>query len=540
MCGLGQSAPNPVLSTIRYFRDEYERHILDKRCDAFVCKELVGAPCQTACPIGTEAWRYVAHLARGEYEEAYRVIRETNPFPSVCARVCDHRCEAHCRLGASGDRPVAIRALKRAITDRVDPSTFKPPRVAGQAKPQRVAVVGSGPAGLTAAHHLSLMGHRVTIFEADDRPGGMLVSGVPSYRLPRDVLQKEIDALLDEKITLTCGSALGRDFTIDRLFADGYRAVFLALGAHRSRRLGIEGEDLEGVYPSMRFLKAYNLGDKKLARGRVGVIGGGNSAVDAARMAMRQEGVDEVTILYRRTRHEMPAFAAEIDAALEEGIKLETLISPAKLHAEGGRLRAVELIRNDLGDFDDSGRRRPVPKDGSEFKLEIDTLIVAIGEQLQTFELDGSAGLEIHRSGRIAADSRSLATGRDGVFAGGDVVTGPNTVIDAIAAGKRAARMIDRYLAGQALEERAARQRPEVYVEPVPITREELARLRRAEPPTISLEQRRRGFEEVELVLTEDAARDEARRCLRCDLDFTRPQADEVGMVAQQSTGAKS
>jgi NADH-quinone oxidoreductase subunit F len=538
MCGLGQSAPNPVLSTLRYFRQEYERHIIDKRCDAYVCQDLAGAPCATACPIGTEAWRYVAHISRGEYNEAYSAIRETNPFPSVCARVCDHKCEARCRLGASGNRPVAIRALKRFITDRADPRSFRPKRRQNGREPGRVAVVGSGPAGLAAAHYLSLMGHKVTVFEADDRPGGMLVSGVPSYRLPRDVLEREIDAIIDENVSVKCSTALGRDFTLDRLFADNYRAVFLALGAHRSRRLGIEGEDVEGVHRSMSFLKAFNLGGRTLAKGRVGVIGGGNSAVDAARIARRQEGVEEVTILYRRTRNEMPAFAAEIDAALEEGIKLETLVSPAKLHAEGGRLRAVELIRNDLGAFDESGRRRPVPRAGSEFKLDVDTLIVAIGEQLQAFELDGSAGLEIHRSGRIVVDPKTLATGREGVFAGGDAVTGPNTVVDAIAAGKRAARVIDLYLAGEPLELEPEPRRPDVYVEPVPVTEEELDSLQRVAPPTLSIEERRAGFAEVELVLSEQAAREESRRCLRCDLAFTRPKPNEA--EAPQTAGVKA
>ena len=536
MCGLGQSAPNPVLSTLRYFRHEYERHIVDKRCDAYVCQDLVGAPCATACPIGTEAWRYVAHIARGEYDEAYRSIRETNPFPSVCARVCDHKCETRCRLGASGNRPVAIRALKRFITDRADPRSFVPERRQNGREPGRVAVVGSGPAGLTAAHYLSLMGHKVTVFEADDRPGGMLVSGVPAYRLPRGVLEQEIDAILDENVQLRCNTALGRDFTLDRLFADNYRAVFLALGAHRSRRLDIDGEDSEGVHRSMQFLKAFNLGGRRLAKGRVGVIGGGNSAIDAARIAVRQEGVEEVTILYRRTRNEMPAFSAEIDAALEEGVKLETLVSPVKLHADGGRLRAVELIRNDLGAFDESGRRRPVPRAGSELTLDIDTLIVAIGEQLQAFELDGSAGLEIHRSGRIVVDPKTLCTGRDGVFAGGDAVTGPNTVVDAIAAGKRAARVIDRYLAGESLEPDNEPRLPGVYIEPVPVTEEELDSLRRADPPTLSVQERRAGFSEVELVLSEQAAREEARRCLRCDLAFTmRKEAEEP-----QTAGVKA
>jgi NADH-quinone oxidoreductase subunit F len=533
MCGLGQSAPNPVLSTLRYFRHEYEEHILEKRCNAFVCTDLVGAPCHAACPIGTDAWRYTAHIARGEYEQAYRVIRETNPFPSVCARVCDHKCESRCKLGQTGHRPVAIRALKRFITDRIDARTVKLEHQ--PAKNRRVAVVGSGPAGLTCAHHLSLMGYQPTVFEVEDRPGGMMVSGVPTYRLPRDVLQREVEALLDENVTLKCNCALGRDFTIDSLFDDGYEAVFLGLGAHRSRRLEVEGEDAEGVYPSMRFLKAWNLRGENLARGRVGVIGGGNSAVDAARVALRQEGVESVTILYRRTTKEMPAFESEVEAALEEGIRLETLVSPVKVHTAGERLHAVELIRNDLGPIDASGRRRPVPKKGSEFTVDLDVLIVAIGEQLMPFKLAGSKGLNIRPAGTLVVDPHTLATGRDGVFAGGDVVTGPNTVVDAIAAGRKAALVIDRYLTGQPLRQPAEPLTPTVYIEPHSITQEELDTLRRATPPTIPLDDRKRSFAEVELTLSEEDARNESRRCLRCDLEFTRPAESDI--LAQSGGG---
>ncbi|MBI4701809.1 MAG: FAD-dependent oxidoreductase [Deltaproteobacteria bacterium] len=522
MCGLGQSAPNPVLSTLRYFRKEYERHIHDKRCDAYVCRELVGAPCQASCPAGTEAWRYVAHIARGEYEQAYLAIREHNPFPSVCARVCNHACEQHCRLGTSGEEPVAIRALKRFVTDRIDPAVFKPRREpAPGAGTRPVAVVGAGPGGLSAAHYLSLKGYQVTLFEAQDRPGGMLLSGVPAYRLPRDVLKREIDALLDENIALKCGRMFGRDFTIDSLFAEGFKAVFLALGAHRSRRMDVPGEDTAGVLPSMQFLKAWNLGQEMLAHGRVGVIGGGNSAIDAARVARRQPGADTVTVLYRRTRHEMPAYAAEIDAAIEEGIHLETLVSPVRIHAEGGKLAALELIHNELGDFDASGRRAPVPRSGSERRLPLDTLIVAIGEQLQPFKLEGSMGLEFNRTGHLVVNDDTLETTRSGVFAGGDVVTGPATVIAAVAAGQKAATMIDRYLRGEPL--RVARPlRPSVYVEPVEADADAVAR--RVARPAVPATERARSFAEAELVLSEADAGGEARRCLRCDLEFTKPQ----------------
>jgi NADH-quinone oxidoreductase subunit F len=515
MCGLGQTAGNPVLATLRYFREEYRRHVWNKRCDAFVCRELTGAPCQSACPLGTEAWRYVAHLARGEYEEAYRVIRESNPFPSVCARVCDHKCEERCRLGTTGASPVAIRALKRFVTERITPAPDpRPPAPDGVA----VAVVGGGPAGLTAAHYLSLGGHRVTVFEADAELGGMLISGIPAYRLRRDILRKEIAALIDGNITVQCGRALGRDFTIDEMFALGFRAVFLAMGAHRSRRLGIEGEDLAGVHPAIEFLKSFNLHGENAARGRVAVIGGGNSAVDAARVALRQPGVECVTILYRRTRADMPALAEEVGAAVDEGIALETLVSPVRILAGAtGRIAGIECVRNEPGKLDARGRRQPVAIPGSEFRLAVDTLIVTIGDEPEIDYISGM-GVETER-GRLRADPETLATSRPGVFAGGDVVTGPNTVVDAIAHGKRAAVMIGRYLRGEKMRQPWQVRRPGAYVEPCATSDGG-----RAEAPMLDSAARRRSFDEVELPLSEEEARREARRCLRCDLEFTRQE----------------
>ena len=345
MCGLGQSAPNPVLSTLRYFREECERHVWDKKCDALVCKDLVGAPCQGACPIGTEAWRYIAHIRRGEYEEAYRAIREANPFPSVCSRVCNHPCEEHCRAGEHGGEAIAIRSLKRFITDRADPSSYKPVRTGyPDAESPRVAIIGSGPAGLTAAHYLSLKGYRSTVFESAAQAGGMLYSAIPAYRLPPEVIRKEVEALIDENVEVRCNASLGREFTVDSLFADGYKAVLIAIGAHKSRRLGLVGEDAPGIYPAIQFLKAFNTGGFALARGRVGVVGGGNSAVDAARMALRQKDVESVTIFYRRTRAEMPAFAEEIEAAVQEGIALETLVTPVRILKKDGRLAGIDDV----------------------------------------------------------------------------------------------------------------------------------------------------------------------------------------------------
>ncbi|MHC4127482.1 MAG: NADH-ubiquinone oxidoreductase-F iron-sulfur binding region domain-containing protein [Planctomycetota bacterium] len=515
MCGLGQSAPNPVLSTLRYFRKEYEEHIRDHRCRAFVCTDLVGAPCQTGCPLGTQAWRYIAHIARGEYEDAYQAIREANPFPSVCARVCTHPCEDRCRCGTSGQEPIAIRDLKRFVTDRVDPSVYRPHRVTlGPGEAASVAIIGSGPAGLSAAHLLSVAGHKVTVFDEADRPGGMLISGIPSYRLPRETIEREIAALLDDNIDVECNTALGRDITIDDLFDRGFKAVFLAMGAHKSRPLNVDGEEVSGVYPGLDFLKAFNEQGRQLAQGRVVVIGGGESAIDAAGVAIRQKGVESAGIYYRRTRVEMPAHTPSVNAALEEGITLETLITPVRILVEDGRVKGVEFVKNRLGDFDSSGRRRPEPIPGSEQIVPVDTLVVSISEEPGVDYL-ADMGVELTRWQTVRSGERTLETSRPGVFAGGDVVTGPNTVVDAIAAGKRAAAVIGRWLRGEDVDQPLPREMPEEYVEP-------------EQPPKLGAEARTQSFDEVEGSLSVEDAKREARRCLRCDLEFTQPAEPET------------
>ena len=535
MCGLGQTASNPVLSTLHDFREEYERHIIQKRCDAYVCKELVGAPCQSACPLGTEAWRYVAHIARNEYELAYKTIREANPFPSVCARVCDHKCEEHCRAGTSGGEAVAIRSLKRFITDRIDPSSYKPQR-ATSIKKAPVAIIGAGPAGLSTAHYLSLKGYKVTIFEAEEKPGGMLLCAIPSYRLPRETINKEIASLLDKNITLKCNNTLGRDITIDKLFQEGYKAVMIAIGAHKSKPLALENEDAKGVYPSIEFLKAFNLRNEQLAKGRVGVIGGGNSAIDAARTALRQKGVESVTILYRRTREEMPAFTEEIEAADQEGIKIQTLVTPTRIIIKNEVFSGLECIKNELGEIDASGRYRPVPLKGSEHIVELDTLIVAISEDSGTDSIGPArkSKIEVTDRNTIKINKNTLLTSRPGVFAAGDVVTGPNTVIDAIAAGKKAALMIDRYLNGEELDQPAENKLPQVYIQPIEVDLEEILLSRRSETPRLAIEKRKNSFTEVEVALSEEDALHEARRCLRCDLEFTQPKEIEEECIVKE------
>jgi NADH-quinone oxidoreductase subunit F len=517
LCGLGQTAPNPVLTTIRYFRDEYEAHVVQKRCPAIVCKEIISSPCQHVCPIDTQAPRYISLIAQGRYREAFDVILEDNPLPSICSRVCHHPCEYKCQAGKWGT-PVAVRALKRFAADQAAKSGHAAGVKKRRTNGRKVAVVGSGPAGLMAGHHLANKGYEVTIFEAMDVPGGALAVCIPEYRLPKSVLARDIENITNAGVTIRTNTRIGRDLSFEQLRQD-FEAVFIATGAHKSRKLSIPGENAEGVLDSMEFLKKVNLNSEVSLGRRVGVIGGGNSAVDAARVAARMEPCEEVRIIYRRTQAEMPAFEEEVEAVIEEGIGLEFLAAPTRIVAEGGKLTGVECVRMELGEPDESGRRRPVPIQGSEFVIDLDTLIVAIGEDPDTDSLGKGHGLEV--SGRNAAvvSPETLATNVEGVFAGGDIVTGPNTVIDAMAAGKLAAEMIDRYLQGESVTREYDLVRPAGYESPVELTEEEIEEAARPTVPSVPLGERMDGFAEVELGLTEQLAVREARRCLRCDLE---------------------
>jgi len=472
-------------------------------------------PCKAACPILTDARGYIQLIAERKYEEAFVSIRKLNPLPRVCGRICTHPCEAACKRGQV-EGPIAIAALKRFASDGPWAGGYKaalPQTSSGQ----KVAVVGSGPAGLAAAHDLALLGYAVTIFEALPVLGGMLRVGVPAYRLPQAVLEDEIRAILSLGIQVKTGVRVGAQIQLADLFDQGYKAVFLAVGAHEDRKLGIAGEDdLEGVASAVAFLRKVNQGQHPKVGANVAVIGGGNTAVDSARSALRL-GARQVHMLYRRSLEEMTAAREEIEEAIHEGVHVAYLTSPVEVVGDGGKVSGVKCVRNDLGESDASGRRSPIPVPGSEFTLNVDMVIVAIGQAPESSFLEKDVEIS-GRGKRIVAKNRdTLATSHPGVFAGGDAVTGPATAVAAIAAGKKAAWGIDLYLKekSELLVESGREAEPQRISGPVI---EKTAKFSRTQGTSLPVSNRLRGFDEVVSVFSEDLAIREALRCLHCCL----------------------
>ncbi|MBS3818233.1 NADH-quinone oxidoreductase subunit NuoF [bacterium] len=516
LCGLGNTAPNPVLTTLRYFKNEYESHIKYKKCPAGVCIDLVSSPCHHTCPIGTEACSYIGLIAQGKFKQALEVNRWVNPLPSVCGRVCHHPCETRCRAGEV-DEPIAIRNLKRFLTDYEKSTGNKPSVKPTPKKYEKVAIVGSGPAGLMTGWELAKKGYKPTIFEAESVPGGVLSWGIPEYRLPKDILNTEIEAIKDMGVEIKTNTPIGKDLTIDDLFNQGFKSVFIATGSPVNSQLGIPGEDAEGVIDPIQMLKKYNLEKKVDVGKKVAVVGGGNTAIDAARAAWRL-GAD-VTILYRRTKLEMPANAEEIEEAINEGIKIKFLTQPIEAHSENGKLTKIKCAQMSLGEFDKSARRRPSPIQGSEFEMEVDTLIPAIGQTPDLSFLQGNTQLNIDKWNSLEVNPETMETNVEGIFAGGDVVTGPATVLEAMEAGKTASESIHRYLRGENLDREYHPTQPELEVATVEVSPEELDELTRPEMPTLPVEERKGNFKEVEKGYTKEMAMNEAKRCLRCDLE---------------------
>jgi NADH-quinone oxidoreductase subunit F len=512
LCGLGQTAPNPVLSTIRYFRDEYEAHIRDKRCPASVCSALFKSPCQNTCPVGMDAPAYIALIRANRLADAYKVLLRTNPFPSVCGRVCDHQCQTKCRRGQL-DEPIAIKFLKRYITDHAARPTIEPVPVT---RKEKIAVVGGGPAGLTAARDLAQRGYSVTVFEELPHLGGMLRYGIPEYRLPRAVLEREIDDIRTLGVQFRTNTRVGKDIPFKDLRKE-YDALYLAVGAHQSQRLRIAGEELTGVYGGVEFLRQINLGNGVEVGSRVAVVGGGNSAIDAARSALRK-GAQDVVILYRRLRQDMPAQAEEVAAAEEEGVKIHFLVNPSEVIGVKDKVVGVRCQRMRLGVFDASGRRRPEPIEGSEFVLDVDMLIAAVGQVPDCSFLPKD--IPVTKGNTIEVNGGGeTQTPVAGVFAGGDAVTGAATVIKAIAAGKEAARQIDASIREQNGE--APYRGPEEAWIDIPQTIDEEAQEQpQTLMPEIEGDKRIGSFGEVELGYPEEEALKESMRCLRCDMEL--------------------
>jgi len=510
-------------------------------------------PCMQACPVHTQAGRYVSLIAEGRFDEAYRYARQPNPLASICGRVCGHPCETACRRGQF-DAPISIRALKRFVTERYGPESRNPldlfPEKPKVTHAERVAVIGSGPAGLAAAHDLALLGYAVTIFEAAQVPGGMLHLGIPEYRLPRDVVQAQVREILALGPELRLNSRLG-DFSLSDLRAAGFEAILLAIGLHRSRDLILPGRDLDGVITGTDFLLNVNLGYQFSIGKRVAVIGGGNVAMDVARTALRQQqrqtldalsssvlpdqlteperdvvmkelmdvtrtamrlGAREVHMVCLESRQEMPAFEEEIEEGELEGLKIHASRGPRRFVGENNKLAGLETVQC-TSVFDAQHRFSPVFAPGTESVLACDTAILAIGQTSDLSFLAPQDGVETTRQGTVKIDPQTLMTTAPGVFAAGDIAFGPRLIISAVADGKKAAEEIDRYLRGPAWKPKPR------YVQITVLDHHQMAQeydeYSRLSVPTIALD-RRTGIAEVEVGYTEEQARREAARCLKC------------------------
>ena len=511
LCGLGQTAPNPVLTALRYFREEYEEHIIQKRCRAGVCDSLLLAPCENRCPLHMNAPAYIQLLKEDRIAEAYQSILEDNPLPAVCGRVCHHPCEGKCRRGEVDD-PVAIREIRRFILDDTYTTTkkaIKKPRIVFPKTGKKIGIIGAGPAGLTAAYYLARLGHTVTVYEALPEAGGMLRYGIPEFRLPKSILNREIETIKNLGVKFIFNHRIGKDSTLKGIRAKRYHALFIATGAHEDITLGIPGEKLSGVYPGMKFLREVNMGTSVTVGKEIVVIGGGNVAIDCARVMIRLGA--RVTILYRRIKEEMPALDEEIHEAEMEGINFIFLGAPHKVIGKNGKVTALEVMKMKLGEYDLAGRIRPEPT-GKIYRLKCDMVVTAIGGRTDTGFLKKS-GISLAKNGTVQVDKYSLQTSAPKIYAGGDLVTGPYTVSDAMGHGKDFARIIDSNLMGSDRFERLKKDLTysmEISVEPQGGGRNQTS--------CTTFDAYKGNFEEVTASYTKEQAVSEAIRCLRCDV----------------------
>ena len=464
------------------------------------------APCITACPINQDARDYVQLIARGHFERAFQLVRSKNPFPASCGRICTRRCEEACRRTAV-DEPIAICWLKRFLSDKDFTSSFTGPQ---RGYAEKVAIVGAGPAGLSAANDLCLLGYRCVIFEELQEPGGMLRVGVPRYRLPRESLDKDIANILSLGAELRTGIKVGGDITLADLQKEDFKAVFLAIGSHKPLRLGIPGEDLPGVIPALEFFRKVSLGGGPRVGRRVAVVGGGDTALDAARTALRT-GAGEVSLIYRRSLEEMPCETEGRKEAEEEGINFILLAAPVEVLGKN-RVMGLRCIRMTLGEPDTGGRKRPIPLPGSEFTLAADNVLVAVGQSPE-LGLLARDGIKISQKGTIKVDEGTMLTNVPWVFAGGDAIASGGTLVQAIAHGRRAALSIHSYLRGERFQSPVA---PEPIEELSPARTSLIKREVRQRMPMLPVAPRIKDFSEVELGFPEEQAVREARRCLNC------------------------
>jgi len=519
-CDFCALAVKPVLDTINHYAGEYNKLIAGKRAVAkSVYITRVTAPCMEACPAHQDVPGYIELIRNRRYMEALGLIRKTNCLPGVTGRACVAFCEASC-VRSDIDSPIAIRALKRVPADYELASGLEPGFERRGNGKKKVAVIGAGPAGLAASYNLALMGYKVTIYDEQSSVGGMALVGIPSYRLPRDILSREAGIIEKLGVEVKLNTRVGRDITLEGLASEGFEAMFIATGAHLSREFEIDNwkEGYKGLADGVEFLRDVNLGKRVEPRDKVIIVGGGNVAIDCARTCIRL-GFKDVTIVYRRSRAEMPGRKEEVEEAEREGVKIHFLAVPVRVLNEGDRVVGAECIRMELGEPDDSGRRRPVPVEGSEFVLPADMIISAIGEKPDLSFLTDRDQVKITQMGTIEVAPSTYQTRRAGVFSGGDCVTGPATLIEAIAAGNRAAKSIDQYLSsGKAAP--AEEDLIESLTHDVALSRQRdggiVAKRQRNSPEQLTIPDRMLNFNEVEQCFTLEAAASEAERCLRC------------------------
>ncbi|MCC7347374.1 MAG: FAD-dependent oxidoreductase, partial [Variibacter sp.] len=514
LCGLGQTAPNPVLTTMRHFRHEFEDHIRAHRCRAGVCEDLALSPCENSCPLHMNIPRFLQLYKEDRLEEAFESVVIDNPLPASTGRVCQHPCDNRCRRAAM-DESVNMREVHRYIADAIYESDRYPAmieKVASRkfaATGKRVAVVGAGPTGLACAFYLTMLGHDVTIYDANPEPGGMLRYALPEYRLPREVLAKELELIRQIGVKFQCGVKVGEDLMLNDIDSM-YDAVFLSIGTWKEAWVYLPGTELQGVIPALLFLEAIAK-DEPVALGkRVVVIGGGNAAIDSARTALRKGA--KVTIIYRRERKDMPAIREETEAAEAEGAEIIFLSTPHRIigNKQGG-VQAIEVVKTRLGEFDASGRRRPIPTEEIR-RYDCDTVILAVGETVD-IDFARASGLKIKENGLIEVDRYTLETSRDKFYAGGDLISGASNVSNAMGYGKKAARNIDERLMNV---RRFHELVPEFEYDMTAPSQPSLSR--RHMVTEIAAEQRARSFREATVGLSPVEAMEEACRCLRCDI----------------------